>query len=159
MVNMRFRDKRPLIQSKRAAFYFVLWIVFIFCTSSTVVRPLELFGLIEYFTGADSDFVMRFKLFWGVSWFTIVKGWHVLEFVILVSLCSRVLRWWFDAHSWRLVVASMVFGLLFAITDEWHQTFVPDRFGTVLDVLIDSIGICIAGVLNWPRSRSSKSEI
>ena len=35
----------------------------------------------------------------------------------------------------------------------WHQTFVPDRFGTVQDVFIDGLGICIAGVVMLIRLR------
>ncbi len=41
----------------------------------------------------------------------------------------------------------MLLDIAFAASDEWHQTFVPDRFGTVQDVLIDSLGVCAAGSL------------
>ena len=34
--------------------------------------------------------------------------------------------------------------LVYAVTDEFHQTFVDGRNGTPVDVLIDSIGIAIA---------------
>jgi VanZ family protein len=38
---------------------------------------------------------------------------------------------------------------LFAIADEYHQTFVPGRGGTWTDVAIDGIGIVIAALLAW----------
>ncbi len=34
--------------------------------------------------------------------------------------------------------------VLYAISDEIHQLFIPDRFGKATDVLIDSIGIILA---------------
>lgn len=32
------------------------------------------------------------------------------------------------------------FTLIYAASDEWHQTFVFGRSGTVMDVFIDSVG-------------------
>ena len=29
----------------------------------------------------------QFQIFWGFSWFGIVKGWHALEFALLLLLC------------------------------------------------------------------------
>ena len=40
---------------------------------------------------------------------------------------------------------AMVFCAVFAASDEWHQSFIPDRYGTVQDVLIDCLGVFIAG--------------
>lgn len=37
--------------------------------------------------------------------------------------------------------------VLYAISDEWHQTFVPGLGGTWVDVVIDSCGIAIAAVV------------
>jgi VanZ family protein len=34
--------------------------------------------------------------------------------------------------------------ILFAMSDEFHQTFVPTREGAIRDVFIDTIGILIA---------------
>jgi VanZ family protein len=36
--------------------------------------------------------------------------------------------------------------LAFAISDEWHQTFVPGRGGAVMNVLVDSLGAMIAAL-------------
>ena len=38
------------------------------------------------------------------------------------------------------------FGLLYAMSDEYHQTFVMGRSGELRDVLIDSLGI-ITGIV------------
>jgi VanZ family protein len=46
--------------------------------------------------------------------------------------------------------------LLYAVSDEYHQTFVDGRSGTSTDVLIDAIGVCVALALlryhRWVRS-------
>ncbi len=40
---------------------------------------------------------------------------------------------------------AFLFSLLYAITDEYHQTFVPGRAGTFFDVCVDSVG-ALAGL-------------
>lgn len=39
------------------------------------------------------------------------------------------------------ITISLFFGMLYAITDEIHQAFVPGRDGRILDVCIDSFGV------------------
>jgi VanZ family protein len=66
---------------------------------------------------------------------------HVGEYAILAVLAARVFRgssharlrrWWW---IWSLAVV-----VVFASTDEYHQTFVPGREGQVQDVALDSAG-------------------
>ncbi|HGY57031.1 MAG TPA: VanZ family protein [Caldithrix abyssi] len=45
------------------------------------------------------------------------------------------------------VLTSIVFAVLFALTDEWHQSFVPGRTADWLDWLADTLGILIFIVL------------
>jgi VanZ family protein len=47
---------------------------------------------------------------------------------------------------------------MYAVSDEWHQSFVPTRVGTPWDVLIDAagaaLGLSLAGLWwRWRRSR------
>ena len=42
-------------------------------------------------------------------------------------------------------VNSTIIGILYAITDEIHQLFVPGRSGRILDIGIDSLGV-ITGI-------------
>ncbi|MGB0387776.1 MAG: VanZ family protein [Ardenticatenaceae bacterium] len=55
----------------------------------------------------------------------------------------------------RVVPLALFFTILYAISDEWHQTFVPNRFGSPLDVLIDTVGASLALYL-WPRLQQPK---
>ena len=64
---------------------------------------------------------------------------HATEYAILGALLMRALQRW---------PAAFAAGVLYAVTDELHQTFVPGRAGRPLDVLIDAAGVAI-GIVLW----------
>ena len=130
-----------------------IWLILIFGTSCTVIRPQEFFGLVARFTGADQESMQRFAVFWGMSWLVIVKGWHFTEFAILTYFSVHVMHWWRSQLTAWSIVGAMIFCIAFAASDEWHQSFIPDRFGTIQDVLIDSAGVFTAGVIFLVRLR------
>jgi hypothetical protein len=129
----------------------------IFGTSCTVVRPHEFIRLVERVTGAGQASMHRFNVFWGISWFTIVKGWHFAEFAVLTLLCAAVVRWVRGSLNFGSIVGVIMFCIAFAVSDEWHQSFVPDRVGSVEDVFIDSLGVCAAGAFLLIRRDREKS--
>ncbi|MFC1662665.1 VanZ family protein [Patescibacteria group bacterium] len=47
-----------------------------------------------------------------------------------------------------IILIAWIVASLYAITDEWHQTFVIGRQGSAVDVMIDSAG-ALFGVLIW----------
>jgi VanZ family protein len=67
------------------------------------------------------------------------KGAHITEYAILYFLLFRAFQSLMVAR--KALIVSAVIAVLYAISDEYHQTFVPLREGTVRDVFIDSIGI------------------
>ena len=67
---------------------------------------------------------------------------HAAEYAVLGALLSRALR------RPGLAVA---LGILYAVSDEAHQTFVPGRMGSPIDVAIDALGV-VAGVVVWERT-------
>ncbi|MBB4663729.1 VanZ family protein [Conexibacter arvalis] len=72
---------------------------------------------------------------------------HMVEFGLLWFLWLRALGW--RGHApWT--AAAIAFG--YAISDEFHQSFVDGRQGSVRDVLIDSAGVALAAVA-WLRVR------
>jgi VanZ family protein len=46
-------------------------------------------------------------------------------------------------------------GVLYAVSDEIHQAFVPGRHGAPLDVAIDAVGVGI-GILLWQSVQSRR---
>jgi hypothetical protein len=127
------------------------WCALIAATSSTVILPHDFFAWLAAHAFKNDASLRRFVTFWGYSWFAIVKGWHAAEFAILFTLIYALLnRFNRSAFSRNLVLASALC-LLFAISDEYHQTFVPGRGGTWRDVAIDCLGVGLAGSVVWLR--------
>jgi len=60
----------------------------------------------------------------------------------LASLWIWALRHW-NAESGRKYVLALILTLVYGLLDEWHQTFVPGRFGSLTDVSFDFIGAVI----------------
>ncbi|MGQ9670093.1 MAG: VanZ family protein [Desulfosoma sp.] len=62
--------------------------------------------------------------------------------------CLAMLWGWFclpvRARRGSLAFGGWVFlpGILFALSDEWHQSWVPGRFCSAWDVVLDAIGLC-----------------
>jgi VanZ family protein len=46
-------------------------------------------------------------------------------------------------------------GVLYAISDEAHQLFVPGRHGSPIDVAIDAVGVAV-GIALWQSVRSRR---
>ncbi|NIW80004.1 MAG: VanZ family protein, partial [Calditrichae bacterium] len=44
------------------------------------------------------------------------------------------------------ILIAIIIGIVYGISDEYHQSFVPGRFADVVDALADTLGIII-GVL------------
>jgi VanZ family protein len=76
------------------------------------------------------------------------KTMHALAYGVLALLIMRALRgYWSDDGLVRLV--SMALALAYALSDEYHQTFVPGRDGNLIDVGVDAVGIVGATLLDW----------
>ena len=83
------------------------------------------------------------------SWtdFIFKKTAHVTEYAIFFFLIFRAMSKNRQEVSKKVFVWSLAIAVLFAFSDEWHQTFVPGREGTLRDVGFDSIGSLLS--LNW----------
>ena len=66
---------------------------------------------------------------------------HATVYFILAFFIITVLNIIFDHDNYLLsVLLTLVISIIFAGTDEFHQTFVNGRTGQFLDVIIDSLG-------------------
>ena len=102
--------------------------------------PLALMGLIFFLSAQPS-------LNSGLGDFDLIlrKLAHMTEFGLLALL------WWRALGNRN---AAVVIALLYAVSDEWHQSFVEGRHGNVTDVLIDAVGVAIAVALATRASRA-----
>jgi VanZ family protein len=84
------------------------------------------------------------------------KGGHTLEYVVLASLL------WL-AMGRRAPLLVWVLAVLYAVSDEYHQSFVPGRDPDPVDALFDAMGAALAllvwwGALRWRRSRQMRRQ-
>ncbi len=83
---------------------------------------------------------------WGVR-----KLGHCTEFGILAILFWLALRGprWRRTDPWdrRSVRVGWLLAAVYAVSDEWHQSFVATRQGQAMDVLIDASGAAVALLL------------
>ena len=84
---------------------------------------------------------------------------HVTEFFILGVLSFWAARRGRAPH-WRLAWAgqAMLLAIVYALVDETHQMFVPNRTGSYLDSVIDCGGALLSQVLIylWRRTQSTE---
>jgi VanZ family protein len=83
--------------------------------------------------------------------FTFKKFAHVIVYGILTALLYGALRIHIRHKGYALLTA-LLLSVLYAFSDEWHQTFVPGRKGTLRDVAINAVGA--VGMSLWLRGKS-----
>ena len=69
---------------------------------------------------------------------------HFTQYAALAALWAWALA---PALGRQALLAAAAISLLYAISDEYHQSFVPGRDADPLDVLVDACGIAVALVL------------
>lgn len=72
--------------------------------------------------------------------FILRKIGHVAEFGVLTLFILRAVQ----PLNRQKILAAALSSLLYAISDEMHQRFIPGRDGAASDVIIDAIGIALA---------------
>src|SRR5205809_3687824 len=75
------------------------------------------------------------------------KGAHLTEYAILAVLWYRAFRRGPTLGPPAAGGLAFVSSVAWAILDEWHQSLLPSRTGSAVDVAIDSTGAALALVL------------
>ena len=94
------------------------------------------------------------QMFWH---HVIRKAAHITEFCVLGILTYRAIR--VDVSSLIVVrMLTVAFVALAALMDEFHQSFVPSRESSIVDVGYDCIGGVVSLLLVWLWSISRATE-
>ena len=96
---------------------------------------------------------------WGEIHFLIRKSGHFLGYGTLGLLWLRA--WWMTLPRSRFLTCSALAILgtaLVASSDEFHQTFLPDRTGSPWDVLLDCCGALVLQLLVYAFMRLFRRE-
>ncbi|MNI20674.1 VanZ like family protein [compost metagenome] len=150
------------ISTKR--FYILLfaaigWMVFIFYKSAEsyqeqslkpflndMLSTAEITKWIPHWEFSYMGSLVSWKDPQGLLEFFVRKGAHIFEYLVLSMLWTYGLL----AKQWKLNMAlltSSLISILYAASDEWHQTWVPGRTGHAIDVGVDAIGVLL--MLIW----------
>jgi len=110
--------------------------------------PLALMGAIFFFSAQPS-------LDSGLGWIDHIgrKVIHFGEYALLTCLCWRALEP--STNPRRAALLAFVLASAYAVTDEYHQSFVEGRHGTPVDWLIDSAGAAAAAWWLSARTRTA----
>ena len=89
---------------------------------------------------------------------------HLTEYALLGLLAARAFRGSpRDGVRARWFLASLILVVVYALVDEYHQTFVRSRTGSIYDSLIDIAGgfaaLVIVSRRDWFRRRASNSPV
>jgi VanZ family protein len=78
---------------------------------------------------------------------------HLAEYAVLSVLFWRAVTKpvWKELQpwNWRVAGVSVAFVAIYAATDEFHQSLVPGRQGSALDVVLDTVGGMAGMLLLW----------
>jgi len=129
----------------------VAWAILIFIGSGSVLSAGHTSVVLRFvkwlYPSASPAFLAWFH-------FLVRKAGHLTEYAILAMLAARAFRnsshQFIRRHWFKL---SLLLAAVYALTDEFHQSFVPSRTASVHDSLIDSAGALIALTLIWFTSK------
>jgi VanZ family protein len=76
--------------------------------------------------------------------FYVRKSGHFCEFFLFSLLALRGIRAGRPGWRWAWGLAALAVAAGYASLDELHQSFVPSRYGSAYDVLLDSFGAAMA---------------
>ena len=106
----------------------LLWMGVIFVASSRSHLP--------FYVNETVDFMTK-------------KAGHITEYGVLAFLLWRAIS---KGRGWSALPSfggAFVLSLLYAVSDEFHQTFVPGRNGTLTDIGLNALGVLLALGLVW----------
>lgn len=122
---------------------FIGWLLLIFFFSS---QNGDTSGNLSNGILAMIEKITHIPLTSEVSSLIIRKSAHFLEYCILGVLTLNLL-YQYHKFTKKVIFFSLIFCLLYAISDEVHQLFILNRTGKVLDVGIDFLGAMLGNYL------------
>ena len=131
-----------MFTSRRGGLVFLSWLG-VFLWMSLIFYMSSRAG--EDSANMSSNFLVVFEVFFpfieeDLLHVLVRKLAHVAVYLILSLLLVQALRQ-HVSERFRMYTYAALIGFAYAITDEVHQIFVPGRSGTIIDVLIDTLGL------------------
>jgi VanZ family protein len=84
---------------------------------------------------------------------------HTLEYAIFGWLIHRTIKNYFPGRNYlSCIVLTITASIFYALTDEFHQAFIPYRNPSLIDVTFDVIGATVGTIVFWLR-RAGVSDL
>jgi VanZ family protein len=84
---------------------------------------------------------------------------HFVEYYFFgILICRWLLNKKNHVVRRRALFVTLLFGMCYGVTDEWHQSFIPGRTASIWDVLFDAVGIA-AAVLTYRFTMNKNSSL
>jgi VanZ family protein len=99
-----------------------------------------------------------FGLSADMTWNLIVaarKLLHLVFYGCVTAAAFASLRVYFKRQTLHGIAIAISLALLVACCDEWRQSMMPRRQGTVGDVALDGLAMVAVGALIWFRAKKS----
>lgn len=143
----------------------IVWMCVIFYLSDQVASDSSQLssGITEFIMNGMNQILPKLQLELVEMSFFVRKAAHFTAYFILGALLLHAC-WHSGFSGVRGIVLSFIIAVLYAISDEVHQLFVPGRSGEIRDVVIDSAGalsgifVCLVIWLiarRWKKSKQS----
>lgn len=117
----------------------IMVIIFIFSHDSGSISTIKSNILVDGFYN-----IFNFNINRKLLTKLIRKSAHISLYALLGFSVSNYL---IDFNK-KIYINSILFILIYSISDEVHQLFIPNRSGSIIDILIDLIG-GIIGIILW----------
>jgi VanZ family protein len=134
-----------------------IWAGLIFCFSTGSFGASSTSRVIEPILSSLMPSLSPDQL--AIIHFSIRKFGHLSEYFIFALLVRRAIAREFRAMPIRRhILWTLLAVCLYAASDEWHQSFVPERTASAGDVLLDSAGGS-CGVLCFEAARRRRKKL
>src|SRR2546425_86976 len=136
----------------------ILWAALIFVGSTSVLSASHTSVLLRVFLWI---FPQASEVTLGTIHFLIRKAGHVSEYAILALLAARA----FNSSTRELLRkrwfwASLLLVVIYALSDEIHQSFVPSRTASIYDSMIDTLGgVTALALLSIRKHRRHRQDL
>ena len=118
------------------------WTFVIFSEWLASKVPIDI-GELYYIDSVTNDFLVYARNNPVIIEFLLRKTAHIFVFFIITIALFYLLHHYIKSAYLTVFVAIIGAGLL-SVLDEYRQTFVPDRYGSIVDIMINMVGVVIA---------------
>lgn len=150
----------------------IVWMIFIYSQSATPYQKQDIKPFLKEYISLHQPSRIQIEFYYDddlvsnedpYEWieFWIRKGGHVGEYAILAFFVMMSIRSTTFKQPIKFLLIFLI-PFLYACSDEWHQSLVPNRTGHIIDVVtFDLLGILLVlvffAVMNrWKMKRSGR---